>query len=203
MYIRRKVFSLLEIEGEERLFSTTDINLEDAEERIFSLNEDAEEYLFSESEDDKEMSTGKKIALGTGATVGTLAAVGLAAKKGLLGSKAAQKVNMALMKGFKNDGKIYKGAVKDLEKAFQKDKTINKNIKDLADDLAKKGYDKHTIKNIITDAKRDSVRANVNAAKYANPGEKNIIEKAAEKADRTRRKVKVAAYKYMKNKKSK
>lgn len=40
MYIRRKVFSLLEVEGEERLFSTTDINLEDAEERIFSLNEE-------------------------------------------------------------------------------------------------------------------------------------------------------------------
>lgn len=40
MYIRRKVFSLLEVEGEERLFSTADINLEDAEERIFSLNEE-------------------------------------------------------------------------------------------------------------------------------------------------------------------
>lgn len=43
MYIRRKVFSILEIEGEERLFSTTDINLEDAEERIFSIK-DKEAY---------------------------------------------------------------------------------------------------------------------------------------------------------------
>lgn len=40
MYIRRKVFSIIEIEGEERLFSTTDINLEDVEERIFSLNKE-------------------------------------------------------------------------------------------------------------------------------------------------------------------
>lgn len=43
MYIRRKVFSLLQDEtGEERYFSTTDITLEDAEQRIFSLVEDNE-----------------------------------------------------------------------------------------------------------------------------------------------------------------
>lgn len=41
MYIRRKVFSLLQDEmGEERYFSTTDITLEDAEQRIFSKKED-------------------------------------------------------------------------------------------------------------------------------------------------------------------
>lgn len=40
MYIRRKVFSIIEVEGEERLFSTTDINLEDAEERIFSIKDE-------------------------------------------------------------------------------------------------------------------------------------------------------------------
>ena len=40
MYIRRKVFSLLEVEGEEKLFSTTDINLEDSEERIFSIKDE-------------------------------------------------------------------------------------------------------------------------------------------------------------------
>lgn len=45
MYIRRKVFSLLQDEmGKERYFSTTDIVLEDEEERLFSLVED-EEYL--------------------------------------------------------------------------------------------------------------------------------------------------------------
>ena len=38
MYIRRKVFSLLQDEmGEERYFSTTDIVMEDEEERLFSI----------------------------------------------------------------------------------------------------------------------------------------------------------------------
>ena len=44
MYIRRKVFSLLQDEtGEERYFSTTDITLEDAEQRIFSVKDEEEE----------------------------------------------------------------------------------------------------------------------------------------------------------------
>ena len=47
MYIRRKVFSILEIDGEERLFSTTDINLEDAEERLFSISEEGEQREFA------------------------------------------------------------------------------------------------------------------------------------------------------------
>ena len=43
MYIRRKVFSLLQDEtGEERYFSTTDVTLENEEERTFSVAEDAE-----------------------------------------------------------------------------------------------------------------------------------------------------------------
>lgn len=51
MYIRRKVFSLLQDEtGEERFFSTTDITLEDAEQRIFSKKEEEDEG----SEDKKE-----------------------------------------------------------------------------------------------------------------------------------------------------
>lgn len=38
MYIRRKVFSLLQDEtGEERYFSTTDVTLENEEERTFSV----------------------------------------------------------------------------------------------------------------------------------------------------------------------
>lgn len=42
MYIRRKVFSLLQDEtGEERYFSTTDVTLENEEERTFSVAEDA------------------------------------------------------------------------------------------------------------------------------------------------------------------
>lgn len=50
MYIRRKVFSLLQDEmGEERYFSTTDIVLEDEEERLFSLvdDEDLEQKEFA------------------------------------------------------------------------------------------------------------------------------------------------------------
>ena len=51
MYTRRKVFSLLQDSetGEEKYFSTTNINLEDAEERIFSINEEdeAEEREFA------------------------------------------------------------------------------------------------------------------------------------------------------------
>lgn len=50
MYIRRKVFSLLQDEsGEERYFSTTDIVLEDEEERLFSLvdDEDLEQREFA------------------------------------------------------------------------------------------------------------------------------------------------------------
>lgn len=45
MYIRRKVFSLLQDEtGEERYFSTREILMEDEEERLFSIIDD-EEYL--------------------------------------------------------------------------------------------------------------------------------------------------------------
>lgn len=43
MYIRRKVFSLLQNEnGKEKYFSTTDITMEDAEQKIFSLVEKEE-----------------------------------------------------------------------------------------------------------------------------------------------------------------
>lgn len=45
MYIRRKIFSLLYNEnGEERYFSTTDITLEGAEERTFSITEEQREF---------------------------------------------------------------------------------------------------------------------------------------------------------------
>lgn len=49
MYIRRKVFSLLQDEtGEERYFSTTDVTLENEEERTFSVAESLEEKDFSD-----------------------------------------------------------------------------------------------------------------------------------------------------------
>lgn len=61
MYIRRKVFSLLQDEtGEERYFSTTDFELDNGmEERYYSDDEDEDER--------KGLSRGAKVALGTGA----------------------------------------------------------------------------------------------------------------------------------------
>lgn len=69
MYIRRKVFSLLQNEtGEERYFSTTDVTLENEEERTFSVAEDAEsleEKDFSdkkkEEDDEPKLTTSDKI----------------------------------------------------------------------------------------------------------------------------------------------
>lgn len=51
MYIRRKVFSLLNVEGEDRYFSTTD----------YKLGENGEVRLFAEKEEKKEKK--KKVAL--------------------------------------------------------------------------------------------------------------------------------------------
>ncbi len=47
MYIRRKVFSLLQDgeTGEEKYFSTTDVTLDNLEERIFSISIPTEEEL--------------------------------------------------------------------------------------------------------------------------------------------------------------
>lgn len=44
MYIRRKAFSLLNVEGEERLFSVNEITLENLEEKIFSFNEEEKDF---------------------------------------------------------------------------------------------------------------------------------------------------------------
>lgn len=82
MYIRRKVFSLLQDEnGEERYFSTTDITLEDAEQRIFSLNEHDEEEQREYAEKEG-LSTGAKVGLGTTAGLAATAAAVYGAKKG-------------------------------------------------------------------------------------------------------------------------
>lgn len=83
MYIRRKVFSLLQDEtGEERYFSTTDFDL-DVDERVFAE---------AEEEEPKKLSKGAKIALGTAGALGTTAA-------GIVGAKYAGKA--LLKKGAK------------------------------------------------------------------------------------------------------
>lgn len=74
MYIRRKVFSLLQDEtGEERYYSTTDFDL-DVEERVFAEKEEPK----------KGLSKGAKIGLGVAGVAGTTAA-------GIFGARYAGK----------------------------------------------------------------------------------------------------------------
>lgn len=112
MYIRRKIFSLLQDEtGEERYFSTTNITLEDAEERIFSITED--EVSEKEFSDKKEVSLedvkshkGLKRALAAG-LLGLDSGGGLVG--GFVGKKAANKAD----KEGKSDEEILKAAKKE------------------------------------------------------------------------------------------
>jgi hypothetical protein len=83
MYIRRKVFSLLQDEtGEERYYSTTDFDL-DVEERVFAE---------AEEEPKKGLSKGAKIGIGVGGGLAATAA-------GIVGAKYAGKA--LLKKGAK------------------------------------------------------------------------------------------------------
>ena len=66
MYIRRKVFSLLQDEtGEERYFSTTDVTLEDAEERLYSINEEDPEQKDFARADYEGLTDAEKLAYKT------------------------------------------------------------------------------------------------------------------------------------------
>ena len=89
MYIRRKVFSIAEdMYGEERYFSTTDIDLGFSDycdnfydERLYAYADDGENK-------NRGLSTGAKVGLGVASTAATTAGVIYAAKKGWLGKKA-------------------------------------------------------------------------------------------------------------------
>lgn len=122
MYIRRKVFSLLQDEnGEERYFSTTDITMEDAEERIFSLvgdEDNLEEREFAEKKEG--LSKAQKAAIAGAGTLAAAAGTLYGAKKGLLGKRAAVGINTTIMKNTKAGGKMYEQAVKDAVKAIKK-----------------------------------------------------------------------------------
>ena len=86
MYIRRKVFSLLQDEtGEERYYSTTDFDL-DVEERIFADKE--------EKEPKKGLSKGAKIGLGVGGGLAATAAGIVGAR--YAGKQLVKKSNKAL-----------------------------------------------------------------------------------------------------------
>ena len=112
MYIRRKVFSLLQDEtGEERYFSTTDVTLENEEERIFSVAEDAESLEEKDSSDKKvdlediESYKGLKRALAAGLT-------GLDSGGGLVGGYIGKKTADKADKEGKSDEEILKEARK-------------------------------------------------------------------------------------------
>ena len=109
MYIRRKVFSLLEVEGEERLFSTTDINLEDPEYKLFSINDDYQEIeqreFSNEEKDNKKDKIGKnlKTAGKAGMAVGGTAALASGIAENIIADKIAK--NAANMYGVEKIGK--------------------------------------------------------------------------------------------------
>lgn len=149
MYIRRKVFSLLQDEtGEERYFSTTDITLEDAEQRIFSLNEYDDEYEQREYADkeDSDSNTAAKIAAAA-AGAATLAGSTYAAKKGAFGGKAQKAVSKAIMDAGWVTGskKLFKSGAKDYARGSVKvaDK-IKGRIKNM-DEVGRKIYNKRVV----------------------------------------------------------
>lgn len=134
MYIRRKVFSLLqdELTGEERYYSTTEFELEDGlDERYYS-------------DDEKGMSTGAKIGIGAGATTAAAAAALIAAKKGAFGGKIQKEVGEQIMKIGDKIGsrKLYMSGADDYVRGSVKvsDK-LKGRIKDM-DETGRKIYDK-------------------------------------------------------------
>ncbi len=95
MYIRRKVFSLLQNEyGEERYFSTTEFDMSyDGEEiRYFAKKDDDEE-----EEEPKKRGTGKKIAKGVGiGTAAGLAGTGIYQVARRIGKKKSDKTSASM-----------------------------------------------------------------------------------------------------------
>lgn len=170
MYIRRKVFSLLQDEtGEERYFSTTDITLEDAEQRIFSLNEYDDKYeqrVYAEREG---LTNAQKAAIAGAGTLATAAGTLYGAKKGLLGKKAALGVNKAIMKYTKSGGKLYESAVKDAVKAAKEgDKEAQAWLKKMMKENP--SMDKGLKANVAASKKRDADAAFEKKLREAVPG---------------------------------
>ena len=110
MYVRRKVFSLLEdVDGEVRYFSTTD----------FELTDGSEERYYSDDEK-KGMSKAAKVALGTGAGLAAVAGGIYGAKKGGAAirrgaAEARRHIANAAHKGQLSDDNI-KALMKNVEK---------------------------------------------------------------------------------------
>lgn len=176
MYIRRKVFSLLQDEtGEERYFSTTDITLEDAEQRIFSLNEYDEEEQREYAEKEKGLSKGQKAAIASAGALATTAATLYGGKKGMLGKRVAMGINKAIMKNTKAGSKLYESAVKDAVKAAGKG---NKEAKKFIE--AVKGstsLDKKAINEIAAIKKMEGDEAAERILRSRYPGRKPKADK--------------------------
>lgn len=115
MYIRRKVFSLLQDEnGEERYFSTTEFT---------------DERLYAKKEEEEKPAIGKRIAKDVGIGVGA----GLATIGGYQGIKAAKlkkngsyEMNALDQAGYKAEKAVKKGT-KNVAKAVKK--TVKKVVK--------------------------------------------------------------------------
>lgn len=116
MYIRRKVFSLLNVDGEERYFSTTEVELD--------------------QKDKKGMSRAAKAAIATSAGLATIAGGLYGAKRGALGNRAGMAVNKAIMKAAAKAGKkgAFENAAKDyaIQAVKRADKVKNVKTMDAA-----------------------------------------------------------------------
>lgn len=107
MYIRRKVFSVaIDENGEEKLFSTTEIMSE----------ESYLEKAYAEAEAEKKSSTGKKVAIGAGATAaagaGGIYGAGKLGEKirknRILANRAEVKEAQSVIDSLKNDEALMK-----------------------------------------------------------------------------------------------
>ena len=102
MYIRRKVFSVaIDENGEEKLFSTTEIMSEDS----------YLEKAYAEAEAEKKSSTGKKVAIGAGATAAGTAGLAVGGSYGA-GKLADRLAKNRTLKAVQEKNAIMKEAAK-------------------------------------------------------------------------------------------
>ena len=133
MYIRRKAYSVaIDENGEEKLFSTTEIMSEEA----------YVEKLYAEAEkEEKKSSVGKKVAIGAGATAGTAAAAGgtiYGAKK--LGDYIVKKAVKDLINDKNLSDEQYRKRVKvgvALQEPEKKVEEVSKKVTKKAKDVSK------------------------------------------------------------------
>lgn len=177
MYVRRKVYSVLQDEmGEERYFSTTDVAYKtEMEERIYSASSEVEyefERYFSDTEKEG-MSKGQKAAIIGAATLGTAAAA-------IYGSKAVgKKIAEAALKegGAGVASKSYKGM------AMQKPgNAINSGVKAGYDKAS--NFVKETVDKLSESKLGKSVSNGSDKVKNAVKGAYNKVKNIGKKSDK-------------------